>query len=214
MKEQTYTDWADYYAKPKSPISVKTQKITLHYLVRHIKKYVVDDKLKIVECGGGNSCFATDITSMLNVEYYDIIDNCMLGIEKAADNHTIRNTWYADLTQEIDSRILEENYNFVYSVGLVEHFAKKERRKVIENHFKLCKEGGYVLITAPTPIFQYRFLRKIMELLNKWQFWDEVPMKAEKLVKEIAPYGEIVSVGINRRLPLSQCVIIARKNML
>lgn len=213
MKEQTYTDWSDYYAKPKSPVSIRTQKITLHYLVRLIKKYFTEDKLKIVECGGGNSCFAADITSMLNVEYYDIIDNCMLGIEKATNNHTIRNTWYADLTQEIDSLILEENYNFVYSVGLVEHFAKKERKKVIENHFKLCKEGGYVLITAPTPILQYRFWRKVMELLNKWQFWDEVPMKPEHLAEEIAPYGEIVSVGINRGLPLSQCVIIARKNI-
>lgn len=212
MEEKTYTDWAGYYTAPKSLISIKTQKITLRYLVRLIHRYIPEKNLRIVECGGGNSCFATELSSLLNVEYYDIIDNCIPGIEKAADNHSIRNTWYADLTQEIEQRIVEENYNFVYSVGLVEHFAKKERGKVIENHFKLCAEGGYVLITAPTPVFQYKLLRKGMEFLHKWQFWDEVPMKAGKLAAEIEPFGEIVSVQINRLLPLSQCVIIARKS--
>lgn len=211
MENKVYTDWTNYYTKRKSIISTMTQKITLHALVRLIKKYFADDKLKAMECGGGNSCFATGISAALNVEYYDIFDKCMLGVEKALDNHIIRKAWHADLTKEIDSKILEEKYNFVYSVGLVEHFTEEDRKKVIENHFNLCEKEGYVLITAPIPTVKYRFIRKCMELLHVWQFWDEYPMQLDKLVKEMAPYGEIVSAEINWKLPLTQCIVIALK---
>lgn len=211
MKNNVYTDWTNYYTKPKSIFSIMTQKITLHALERLIKKTFTSGKLKVMECGGGNSCFATDISAVLDVDYYDIVDKCMLSVEKALDNHTIRNAWYADLTKEIDSKILEEKYNFVYSVGLVEHFTEENRKKVIENHFNLCEKEGYVLITAPTPTVKYRFIRKCMELLHIWQFWDECPIQLNELVKEMEPYGKIVSAEINRKLPLTQCIAIALK---
>lgn len=211
MENKIYTDWTDYYRKPKSIISTLTQKITLKVLVRHIKKYLPAGRLRAMECGGGNSCFAASLSAALDVEYYDIVDKCMLGVEKAVDNNTIRNAWYTDLTKDIDRKILQEKYNFVYSVGLVEHFPKKARKKVIENHFNLCEKEGYVLITAPTPTPKYKFLRKCMELLRVWQFWDETPMQLEALVKEMTPYGEIVSAEINSKLPLTQCIVIARK---
>lgn len=212
METKQYTDWTNYYQKPKSRISTMTQKITLRELVRLIKKYVTVDKLKIMECGGGNSCFATNMSAALDVEYYDIADKCKLGIEKAQTNRTIRNACYADLTTELDSNIAEKKYNFVYSVGLVEHFPEAEQKRVIENHFALCEKGGYVLITAPTPTLKYRFIRKCMELLHVWQFWDECPMQLTELAQKMAPYGKIVSAGINRRLPLTQCIVIVLKN--
>ncbi|MCM1174270.1 MAG: class I SAM-dependent methyltransferase [Blautia sp.] len=211
MKAKTYTDWTDYYTKPKSVISSVTQKITLRYLTGLIRKYSISDKLRVMECGGGNSCFAKNIADALDIKYYDIVDNCKIGIDKALDNPAIRNAWYADLSKEINDDVIAQKYNLVYSVGLVEHFSEKKRKKVIENHFKLCEKKGYVLITAPTPAFQYRFIRRCMELLHLWQFWDESPVMLEELVKEMKPYGEIISAGINRKLPLTQCVVIALK---
>lgn len=113
-----------------------------------------------------------------------------------------------DLTKEIT---FSEQYDFVYSIGLIEHFSPKERSIVIKNHFKYCKENGHVLISFPTPTRKYRFWRKCMELARMWQFWDEVPLRYEDVKQDMEHYGDVLAVKLNRKLFLTQMLILIKK---
>lgn len=204
------TDWNAYYKKPKSIISTLTQRYTLNYIVKIINRTEFND-FSVIELGGGASCFAQALHRYFCISRYDIIDNCEIAIEKACSIVGINNAYYANLLDEIEDSQLTGKYDFVYSVGLVEHFGGEERKRVIENHFKLCKRGGYVLITAPTPTWKYNFVRKCMEMVHIWRFFDERPVELRILRGEMEDYGEVLEAGINWKLPLTQAVVLAKK---
>ncbi len=204
------TDWTEYYKSKKSWFSTVTQRCTIEYL----EKLLCDTNNTewiVCECGGGNSCFVNGFRERLYIKVYDIIDNCELAVELARENRAITNAYCIDLLKESNEENLKQKYNLVYSVGLVEHFSDEERQKIIFHHFAMCEEGGYVLITAPTPTLKYRFIRKCMELMHVWQFWDETPLTVEQLRTDVEKFGEIVFCGINKKLPLTQAVILVRK---
>lgn len=213
MRDKAGTDWDSYYRKPKSKVSSVTQKITLKYLINVLQKCNMERPWRVMECGGGNSCFATDFCERFKIEYYDIIDKCKLGVQKAENKNVIRKAVCIDLLEELTDKNYLEKYDLVYSVGLVEHFSDEERERVIQNHFKLCNKGGYVLITAPTPTKKYLFIRKVMELLHVWQFWDETPLELSVIKNEVKQYGTIISLAINKKLPLTQLVVLIRKEI-
>ena len=102
-------------------------------------------------------------------------------------------------------------YDFVYSVGLIEHFRGKDIDAVIQKHFEYCKPGGCVFISVPTPTRKYRLVRKWMDKIGVWQFWDEKPLKYVHIKDKVEKCGNIQEVFINNKLPLTQMVVIARK---
>lgn len=119
--------------------------------------------------------------------------------------------YVADLTADNALNEINNLYDVVYSVGLVEHFRGENIEKIILNHYRLCKTGGVVLITVPTPTIQYRLIRKCMEILNVWAFSDEKPIRYRDISDIINKYGEVVDVKINRKLPLTQLIIVTLK---
>jgi cyclopropane fatty-acyl-phospholipid synthase-like methyltransferase len=74
----------------------------------------------------------------------------------------------------------------VFSVGLIEHFTPEGTRDVARRHFSCVKDGGIVIITAPTPTWLYRMTRGAAEQIGVWQFPDERPL----FPKEILASGE------------------------
>lgn len=167
--------------------------------------------VKVVELGGGNSCFAETFCEQNEVERYDIIDNNEYAVELFGKKKFMsRGRGYVlNLTQKIQP---EEMYDFVYSIGLIEHFTVDEREKVLKNHFEYCKDGGFVLISFPTPTLKYRICRKFMELLHVWQFHDETPLLLEDIQNELNQYGSIILTDLNKKLFLTQRVVLVKKN--
>lgn len=203
------TDWTNYYQKKRSVFSTITQRYTLNKIQTYIQKFHKQGDLLILECGGGNSCFAKQLCDALNIAAYHIIDNNELGISlfEKMDLNTKSIIGY----KEYLSEKLLGKYDFVYSIGVIEHFRGKDIEKVIQNHFKCCKKGGFVLISFPTPTLKYRIIRKIMEILHIWQFKDEKPLLFEDVKDHFEIYGNIISVELNKKLPLSQLLVLAKK---
>ena len=50
-----------------------------------------------------------------------------------------------------------------------------------------------------------------MELLGLWQFWDEVPLKVCDIDEVLEEQGYIKSIELNKKLPLSQMVVVVEK---
>lgn len=214
--KSTKTDWTSYYQGRKSFFSSFTQKYTLEKILDYFSRLTGQDPgdgkaRRVMELGGGNSCFAGDFCCRERVACYDIVDNNALAVELfskqdlATDSHT---GWKADLTKNIP---IEDKYDFVYSIGLIEHFTPTEREKVIDNHFRYCRQGGYVLVSFPTPTRKYRFWRRVMELLHVWRFWDETPLGYEDVEKSFEKHGMIVKKELNNKLFLTQMILLIRK---
>lgn len=172
------------------------------------------DKVKILEIGGGNSCFAKEICDANKVDTYDILDNCELAtslfeqMDLVVDNKKVLLQDLLDNTAE-----LSDEYDFVYSVGVIEHFLGKNVETVINKHFDRCKVGGVVLITFPTPSFKYVFVRRIMEILGVWCFTDETPLLYESVKGFFENRGVVTRHFLNNKIPLTQYVVVARRRL-
>lgn len=207
------TDWTKYYQNKKSFFSSYTQKYTVERIIKVIDQYLINEtESKILELGGGNSCFAENICQNRSIEQYDIIDNNKLAVGMFNKKILKCNKHVgieADLTQDSEEK---GKYDFVYSVGLIEHFKSSTREKVIDAHFKYAKADGIVMISFPTPTFKYRFWRKTMEILGVWQFWDEYPLTLNDVKTEIEEKGQILEVQVNNKLFLTQMIVVAKRN--
>ena len=203
------TDWTTYYKKKKSFFSTHTQKYTERLILKAIDDYC-SSEVRILECGGGGSCFATSVCQNDKVTQYDIIDNneFAVGLFNDMELPVKHNGTVWDLTNE---GIGQNTYNFVYSIGLIEHFTDVDREKVIQAHMNCCSPGGIVLISFPTPTKKYRIIRKLMEMLRVWQFWDETPLTEDRVRPIMERHGCINECFINKKLPLTQMIIIMEK---
>ena len=209
--EMKRTDWTEYYKANKSIWSTFTQKFTLSILVKTVETFFKGDAVNVVELGGGNSCFAQALCDKASIKRYDIIEN---------------NTYAAELFNKMDLKVqhsaIEEDllttsqkgsYDFCYSVGLIEHFRGIDIETVINKHFDMCRNGGVVLISFPTPTVKYRLIRGLMERMGCWRFFDEEPLYYRDVCDYFIHRGEVVSHFLNNKLPLTQYVVIAKKSM-
>jgi len=215
VRKNTQTDWTSYYSKNKSFWSNITQKATLKIIIDVINKWVLAKKdsaeIDLVELGGGNSCFAEAVCDQVYINRYDIVDNNKLSVELFNKKILKAQEYSGIISSVLDGTSQEHKYDFVYSVGLIEHFTKQEREAVIKTHFDYCTDDGYVLITFPTPTLKYRVTRKMMEILHVWRFWDETPLVFSDVKDCFEEYGSIESVEINKALPLTQMVVVVKK---
>lgn len=204
------TDWTQYYSKKKSIFSSLTQRITDKILISSIKRYLKEKDIKVLELGGGNSCFFNSICKSIKLKQYDIVDNCEFAVDLF--NNIQQDVDHKGMLIDLldDNMVCDTKYDFVYSVGLIEHFRGQDIDTIIQRHFDYCKDGGYVFISVPTPTRKYRIVRKIMEVLGVWQFWDEKPLKCVQIKDKIEKYGDIREAYINKKLPLTQLVVVAK----
>lgn len=188
-----------------------TQKITLKKIVSLWRKWGVPEHAAVMEVGGGNSCFAEDLCETVSVGSYSVIDNCEVAIERLKEKKFPVKGYCEDILKQTQDEKIKGRYDFVYSIGLVEHFRGSDIRKVIDRHFELCKDNGIVLISVPTPTRKYCFIRRCMELAGVWQFWDEGPLRWKDISRYVRRNGQVLEVFINHRLPLTQLIVVARK---
>ena len=143
------TDWSAYYKQKRNWFSTYTQRFTLEKILKAINDYV-DDKdgngIKIIELGGGNSCFAKNICETQKVNTYNIIDNNDLAV-KLFNKQKIASMLHSGfkldllLKEGVESYSFHK-YDFVFSIGLIEHFCGKDIETIIHQHFEYCKPGG------------------------------------------------------------------------
>lgn len=205
------TNWEAYYTRPRSRIAAFTQHFTLRELKRCIRQYF-DRPAAVMELGGGGSCFAESLCALPGgrVKSYSIIDNCELAVRQFAAKRLAGESYLLNAAREEEVAAITWKYDFVYSVGLVEHFRGEEVDRLLRAHFSLCREDGLVVVSVPTPTRQYRMVRRAMEQLGKWSFPDEAPLRPEVLLPLVERYGTVLESKINYYLPLTQLIVAAR----
>lgn len=204
------TNWEDYYKRPYKASGI-TRSITTKRLIRYINEYVPkNDQLEIVELGGANSCFFDNIVSQVAYGNYCVIDNNDLGLEKFKER-VAGNSKVSVCNQDILNLNTEMKADFVFSVGLIEHFDAKQTKLAIEAHFRLLKPGGIALISFPTPTFLYKISRAVSELLGMWIFHDERPLKKEEVFPVVDSNAYLQQWQIIWPIFFTQLMLVAKK---
>jgi cyclopropane fatty-acyl-phospholipid synthase-like methyltransferase len=140
------------------------------------------------------------------------VDSNVYGIELLAKKYPDASDVSWELSDILDLKLDEKGFDFVYSVGLIEHFDKLGTSKSIHAHFDLCRPRGFVLVTFPTPTFLYKCIRRAAEVADRWEFPDERPLHFAEVEHAIADAGgEVVHKSINWLIGLTQGYILARK---
>ncbi|MFH0842532.1 MAG: class I SAM-dependent methyltransferase [Bacteroidota bacterium] len=207
------TDWDYYYSHPNKLASF-TRKITSDKLIRLLKQFSPSNRfnITIAELGGANSCFYESINKAFSPYKYLIVDNNKEGLDKTIDIMKKSDNIELKYENVLNSTEGTEEFDIVFSVGLIEHFPPEGTSKCISAHFNYLKDRGICIVTFPTPTWLYKLVRKCSELLGLWIFHDERPLKINEVLNEIKKYATIKHCSITWTIILTQGVIVAEKN--
>jgi len=206
------TDWDRYYDRPVATAKL-TRRYSAHWLQNAIKKYSTrKSQIEVIEFGGGNSCFFLTLTKSLPVSRYEVVDlnekSLQLFEQQAHKVPSIRTaTHRVDLLRAVPTIAPAD---VVFSVGLVEHFDRQGTAAVMRNHFSCVKDGGIVIITAPTPTWLYRITRFAAERAGVWGFPDERPLVPNELSGGADGLGPLLHSSTLWPLVLTQRAMVWR----
>jgi SAM-dependent methyltransferase len=196
------TDWDKYHRAP-FPASHITRRLTARKVIGLLSGLFGGKPVEIAEFGGGNSFIADRILAHFLVQRYVVWDDNAraLGQLRARfSDDPIVETQLGDILDLEDG----PEFDFVFSIGLIEHFDPEGTRRALENHFRLCRAGGHVLVSFPTPTLLYRLIRGLAELTGSWKFPDERPLRFDEVLDVASKYGALKHRSILWGIGLTQ----------
>lgn len=159
------TAWRQVWARPQNGLAA-----WLCAFGNWVSRLVTFDMLKDVNLRGGTildlGCGHADMTMDILWRYggraLTAVDFCAEAVESVRQRKGTLPviTIQADLL-ELD---LDQQFDLVYSSLVIEHFWGEARRRVMAQHARFAKPGGYVFITAPG---RSLFSRVFDSLLNR-----------------------------------------------
>jgi spermidine synthase len=209
---QRATDWDEYYERPFASAKL-TRRYTGRWLASAMGNHLPDrPQIEVVEFGGGNSCFFRDLVSSLPISRYEVVDlnekSLRLFEGQAREVPSVSTaTHRADLLRQTP---VVAPADVVFSVGLIEHFDVEGTKEVARRHFSCVKEGGIVIITAPTPTWLYRMTRGAAEQIGVWKFPDERPLSAAEILEAGEGLGPLLLNQTLWPLVLTQQAVVWR----
>jgi len=143
--------------------------------IQAVLNIIPKDKIKsALEVGCSNGRFLHWLYKEYHCELYGI-DNNPLGFKE----HDIINFQLADAK---NLPYKNEYFDLVFSVGLIEHFTKKERYYILKEQIRVLKKDGYLICQIPILNFSLNFLytKLILDLIKKNRHF----IVTEKEIKE------------------------------
>jgi SAM-dependent methyltransferase len=204
------TNWNEYYLSPFK-IAKFTRKVTTGVLIKFIKSYCpFNDNSRIIEFGGGNSCFFGVLNTEFKPEKYIILDNNMISHKRfLKENDGCTNVYLVNGDALYPP--LKIKADLVFSVGLIEHFTWEDTVKIIDSHLDVLCKDGILILSFPTPTLLYKLTRKSIELTGKWIFHDERPIKLEDIITILKDKTQILDTKIIWPIFLTQAMVVVRK---
>ena len=85
-----------------------------------------------------------------------------------------------------DARTLpfpSESFDFVFSVGLVEHFS--DPTEILAEQHRVLRQGGYLLVQVPQKYSLYTPLKKLMISMGKWPYGGWETQFSERQLRDL-----------------------------
>jgi putative flippase GtrA len=191
------TSWDAYYERP-GRMTRFTRPITGRLLRRCLRYYRGPiEGARLLEFGGGNSCFFDAIAADLVPAHYAIADTNPTGRALFESRLRDRDGVSVHDVDVLDPPQWSPLADVCFSVGLIEHFDERGTRRAIRSHFAATRPGGLVVLFFPTATWLYRVARRMAEALRVWSFPDERPLGFDEVLGEAERHGRVLYRGIN-----------------
>ena len=180
MTENRKTDWGEYWSSYRA-FRWKFWRMRIEHVYKQLLKHIDMHDVKILELGSGSGESSLLLANTLTAKKIVLVDSNKMALSIAKNNLPdipveFINKSIFDLESEID-----EQFDIVHSEGLLEHFRGNQRLEVLRLHSKYCKPNGFVLVFAVYDSLRYRAGRAILNMLDKWDYYDEIPFTESEL---------------------------------
>lgn len=188
-------NWSKFWAVSSSPMIMffwkAYEKYRISTYMRLLKKIDLQGKT-IIELGGGSG-YLLGLISLRKKAIPQVIDNSKEAYE-----------FYKKSGAKLGVKYLRKDmfkhtgkYDAVMSDGLIEHFQKKERLKLISLHKKLMKKNGLCIIFVPKKSWYVKKNSFLLDGYEKQFSPDELKGEAEKAgLKVIDSISDMHMTGI------------------
>jgi len=168
---------------------------TYNVLARYI-----DPGSKILEIGAGASHALAALAGRIGCESYGVEPD-MDGIEATRRLAEMESVSVMMIEGSgFDLPFDDDEFDFVYSQGLIEHFPEIDAQKLLAEHNRVCRVGGRVIVSVPNLYNFPHTLRK--EWLGRdYGYWPERSFTPRQLQASMTEAGLTVT-AVDGVLPL------------
>ena len=185
------TNWDKYLYTPNSVLDVSHYPFLLGY--KRLLQKIQQKIHSIVELGCGSGKLTKDVAAIFRPSKITLVDFNTRAISTCSK--IFKKEEHVDIVYSDFFRLqLDQQFDFVHSCGVLEHFQGDEQHRLMRIHADLTKEDGYVLVFTPTPTALYKIIRFVAEKVRLWIFPDEVPLTKNDLL-EIGRKAELVYIS-------------------
>lgn len=153
-------------------------------ILKELDKIIKEQDLKdfsIIECGCGSGYIQKRLYQKHQPETY------FLDISKKALDYTKKNLsnlrdvskiHFLEMSALNMKDIKDNSYDIVWNAGVIEHFNKKDQKKMVSEMIRITKKGGVTIFFTPSTNGKlYLRMKKRAERLGIWQAGFEAPVE-------------------------------------
>jgi len=109
----------------------------------------------------------------------DIADTSIAFCRNTFHRFSLEGTFIVlDMFEIPNAEMLKEQFDVVFSSGVIEHYSEQEQETILANMAYCCKPGGLVINFAPSYRGTiYRHTKEMLEKAGQWKFGVEFPVK-------------------------------------
>ncbi|MFW9904564.1 MAG: class I SAM-dependent methyltransferase [Candidatus Thorarchaeota archaeon] len=181
MNDAPNADW-EAYAR-----STLTALIRAHYFFTVWRNYrILLHGLKIpqgslLELGSSTGLNSLRLSKKFKLKP-TLVDNSIFALALAGNLYRQANIVPTLVHQDVLKLSLNQQFDFVHSHGLLEHFRRPAQHLAFDNHVKHVALGGWLICWVPTPDVLYSLSRWYMENTGQWIFGYEKPLSLKDFV--------------------------------
>ena len=201
-KLATVEHWDDVHNNHAVTYSVASKFIGLQNfeMYRYFKKYIKPKYTNVFEvgCAPGNYLITMHKKFGLRpagVEYSK--PGFAITTKNLEANNVAGDIVFGDFFDKTFLTRHKNKYDVVYSLGFIEHFTNPQ--EAIDNHFKLVKKDGIVIITIPNLYYfnKYPIPKRVVDLHNLTIMTKPALKKlfAKHNIIDISYYGGLINLG-------------------
>lgn len=141
--------------------------IPYRFNINKLLKEINLDKARILELGCGSGMNSVNLFKEHSCQKATLIDFSRQALNIAKNNTRHLNV---DLIHsDIFNLNLKKKFDFVFSIGLIEHFIGTRRSEAIKIHRQFTKDSGFIMIIVP----RKNFFSKALKFFNQIQGYKE-----------------------------------------
>lgn len=151
IHEKGEDEWDEYWRSERKQRKILYDIVAMFYrkyiIKRNLNRYIIkyfNPKAQLLHAGCGGGQVDRDIANVVNITALDI-STIALNIYKRQ---------YKDSCKIIHGSILNiptksENYDGIYNLGVMEHFTKRDIKKILDEFHRVLKKNGKILLFWP-----------------------------------------------------------------